>query len=316
MITPALIAPAEEPVLAPEKTAEVADSAKLAFFEAKIRPLLIEHCYDCHSADSGESCGGLFLDHRDALLRGGLTGRAVVPGKPSESLLMRVVQYDDPDMQMPPEGKLSDDQIADLRKWIASGAIDPRMPPHDAGAQEPISPLERDPQSHWAFVPPRRSIPPDHSGASDGSDLDPIDAWVAKVARERKLKLAPLADDETIVRRLHFDLTGIMPTYQTIQAYLRDTSPDRYSRLVDRLLASPEYSERMTRRWMDVARYADTLGYATAGKERKIPGSHRYRDWLIGVFADDMPYDEMIVHQLAADSSDPDNAGGNADAMG
>ncbi len=280
----------------------------MEFFEAKVRPLLIERCYECHSAESGESSGGLRLDSAAATRVGGSHGPAVVPGDVVASQLVRAIEYSDTDMQMPPDGKLGDEEIAILRRWVEIGAPDPRQ----ETLESPASPLDRDPKTHWAFVPPvRKETRSNAPGSRDG-----IDDWAALRASEIGLDVAPEASRETLVRRLYFDMTGLPPSRDEIDRFANDRRPDSYVRLVDRLLASPEFAERFARHWLDVARYADTIGYTVGGAGRRLTGSERYRDWTIHAFANDMPYDEMIRHQLAGDRTDPSNADGNLDAMG
>ncbi|TWU60418.1 Planctomycete cytochrome C [Rubripirellula tenax] len=283
------------------------------FFESKVRPLLVDHCYECHSAETGESAGQFLIDSAVGMRIGGLHGAALVPGDAENSLLIKVVAYDNPEMQMPPAGKLSDDAIEILRHWIASGAADPRQATSTVAA---TSPMDRDPKTHWAFVAPVHPDAP--RGAIDGasSDRDVLDAWARRSAKSAGVDVIRQADDSDLVRRLHFDLTGLPPTAQQITEYQQSERPDRYMRLVDELLASPAFAERLGRLWLDVARYADTVGYDFGGKERRIKGSERYRDWVIAAVASDMPYDRMIEHQLAGDRTDPNNADGNLDAMG
>lgn len=300
----------------PPEGASVAkvDDAKIKFFENRVRPLLVDHCYECHSEEAGETSGDLRLDNAAAMLRGGITGPTIVPGKVEASLMVQVIRYDG-ELQMPPEGKLSDEAIQTLEHWVAIGAPDPRQ--GTAGEPE-ASPLSRDPQSHWAFQIPRRTPPPSLDRTNDhmAAGRDAIDDHAAAAAIGRGLAINPIADDETLIRRLYFDLNGMPPTQAQIAAFVQSDRVDKYARLVDRLLASPEFGERMGRHWLDVARYADTLGYTLAGRERRFEGSERYRDWVIRAFARDMPYPQMIHHQLAGDRTDPDNQEGNLDAMG
>ncbi|MGV3486878.1 MAG: DUF1549 domain-containing protein, partial [Planctomycetaceae bacterium] len=283
------------------------------FFEAKIRPLLVEHCYECHSTEAGEASGNLRLDTAVASRRGGDRGPAVVPGDVDASLLLKAVSYADSDMEMPPSGKLPDEQISLLREWIASGAVDPRVSPEDDNETPKSTPLDREPETHWAFVPPRPAPAPAAVNA-DARDL--IDAALVEAGRSAGLTPSELADRVTLIRRVYFDLTGLVPDQSTIVMFVSDQSPAAYDRLVDRLLASPEFGERFGRHWMDVARYADTVGYDFGGKDRRLVGSEKYRDWVIRAFDRDMPYDEMIRHQLSGDRSDPANEHGNLDAMG
>jgi hypothetical protein len=293
-----------------------ATADQLHFFESKVRPLLVERCYECHSVESGESEGDLLIDSAAGVRRGGANGPALVPGRPEESPLLVAVSYRDNDLQMPPDGKLGAEEIELLKSWIEMGAPDPRHDTQALSASE--SPLDRDPATHWAFRAPQRSIPPQRidSDESVARSLDPIDVFAANRAVELGLRPHASSSDETLVRRLCFDLTGLPPRREQIEQFKTSDRPDAYTRLVDQLLASPEFGERFGRHWLDVARYADTVGYALAGRERRFKGSERYRDWTIRAFAGDMPYDEMLRHQLAGDRTDPNNEHGNLDAMG
>jgi Protein of unknown function (DUF1553)/Protein of unknown function (DUF1549)/Planctomycete cytochrome C len=294
---------------APDPTAT--DAAGIEYFESHIRPLLVEHCYECHSEESGESQGGLRLDNAASIQRGGLTGPAVDIREVESSLLVKAVRYDDPNLQMPPTGKLDDELIRKLEHWISIGAPDPRQ---GSASESNSSPQDRDPKTHWAFQLPKRTVPPQAS--TDGLDRDSIDTHARVAALEKGLAVNPIADDATLIRRLYFDLSGLSPTQEQVQEYAESKQLDKYQRMVDELLASPEFGERFGRHWLDVARYADTVGYALAGKERRFKGSERYRDWTIAAMAGDMPYDQMIHHQLAGDRTDPENKMGNLDAMG
>ena len=287
-------------------------TAGIEYFESKIRPLLIERCYDCHSVESGESEGDLLIDSAAAILRGGVHGALVVPGKPERSLLMKVVGYRDRNLQMPPDAKLSEEEINSIREWIRMGAPDPRTEASGAVEREG-SPLDRDPETHWAFVPPRRVAPPRAAG---DRGRDPIDTFAEVVAANSGVEVNGQADDQILIRRLYFDLTGLPPTAEQANEFANSSRPNKYVRLVDQLLSTPEFGERFGRHWLDVARYADTVGYALAGRERRLTGSERYRDWVINAFCSDMPYAEMIRHQLVGERTDPKNEDGNLDAMG
>lgn len=295
-------------------TSATATRQQLDFFEAHVRPVLVEHCYECHSVASGESNGDLLVDSAAGILQGGSLGPALIPGNPGESLLLRVITYKDAELQMPPDKRLGEEAIHAIQRWIEMGAPDPRQTENDlhGSREEKASPLDRDPKTHWAFNPPHRANPP----VSDAAAFDPIDSFAQVAAARMELRPNPIAPRETLIRRLYFDLTGLPPTRQQIDRYVRSERPDAYVRLVDKLLASPDFGERFGRHWLDVARYADTVGYALAGKERRYQGSDRFRDWSIRAFATDMPYDDMIRHQLAGDRTDPDNSDGNLDAMG
>ncbi len=293
----------------PLAIAEQPKADQIEFFESKVRPLLVEHCYECHSTESGESSGGLFLDTATATLRGGAHGSALKPGEPQSSLIIQAVDYQDPELQMPPDSKLDQESIDVLRHWIQIGAPDPR----DGNVTESSSPLDRDPSTHWAFVPPLRPVP---QTPIDSSSHDPIDTLADLQARTHGLRSNPVASKEILIRRLYFDLTGLPPSIDEIQSFVDSDRPDAYVRLVDHLLATPDFGERFGRYWMDVSRYANTVGYALGGQSREYEGSERYRDWAIKAFASDMPYDEMLRHQLAGDRTDPKNENGNLDAMG
>ena len=186
---------------------------------------------------------------------------------------MKAVSYSAADMEMPPTGKLSDDKIQLLRDWIVAGAVDPRTADNAAESIKKPSPLDRDPKSHWAFVPPAEPLPPTTIPAT-ANDL--IDALFESAAAEQTVAPSGVADRTVLIRRLYYDLTGLVPSQAEIAAFNNDEHPNAYANLIDRMLASPEFGERFGRHWMDVVRYADTIGYTTAGKERRLIGSERY----------------------------------------
>ncbi|HEX6987384.1 MAG TPA: DUF1549 domain-containing protein, partial [Planctomycetaceae bacterium] len=265
------------------------DQRRLEFFETRIRPVLIEHCYECHSAASDPPQGNLRLDHRDGLLAGGDSGPAVAPGEPADSVLIQALRYDG--YEMPPSGRLPEAVVRDFEKWVRDGAFDPRDEPPAAAAAETAAP-ETD---HWAYRPPRRHDPPDVADAAWSAD--PIDRFVLARLEAAGLRPAPEADRATVIRRLTFDLTGLPPTPEEIDAYLADHRPDAYERLVDRLLARPEFGERWGRHWLDVARYAEsvTLRGLVFGE------AWRYRDYVIDAFDRDVPFDRFVKEQIAGD---------------
>ncbi len=280
---------------------------QIEFFETTIRPILVESCYKCHSETEGKSHGSLTLDTRDALLKGGATGPALIAGDPDKSLLMQAVRYADEDLQMPPlkngiGGKLSPEKIAALETWIRLGAPDPRTGAVIAAALD--MPRAR---QHWAFQP----LPPAPALISPSPDR--LDALVRAKLTAAHLTPAPAADARTLLRRVTYDLTGLPPTPEEMDAFLREfdsVSPSpplsgspspAYTRAVDRLLASPRYGERWGRHWLDVARYADTQGYLVGNAERRFAYSHTYRDYVIRAFNTDLPFDRFIHEQLAAD---------------
>jgi mono/diheme cytochrome c family protein len=274
-----------------------ADSAGLEFFENRIRPVLVEHCYECHSAKSEKLKGGLLLDSKETLLRGGDTGPAIVPGNPDASLLIKAVRYTDKNVQMPPKDKrLSDQQIADLEAWVKMGAPDPRTGPAPLAGFDKIM---ADGRTHWAYQPVTEPAVPKVKDRR--WPRNPIDHFVLARLEAADVKPAPPADKRALIRRASFVLHGLPPTPQEVEAFLADKSRDAWPNLIDRLLASPRYGERWARHWMDVARYADSRGYAGVGVERRFPYSYTYRDYLIRAFNEDLPYDRFIVEQIAAD---------------
>ena len=272
--------------------AEVIQPAQLAFFEKSIRPVLVEKCYKCHSAESEKTKGDLSLDTRAGIRKGGETGPAIVPNNPTKSLLLTAIKHHNKDLKMPPEkegGKLPDAVIQDFEKWIAMGAPDPRE-----GAAKSFDTTKS--RGHWAYqklnAAPAMAVKDAKWAWSD------IDRHLL-AALETK-GLAPVADAQkiTMIRRLHFDITGLPPSFEDITAFLDDKSPDAFAKLTDRLLASPHFGERWGRHWLDVARYAES-----SGKDINIahPYAWRYRDYVIGAFNADKPYDQFIREQVAGD---------------
>ncbi len=255
-----------------------------AFFETNIRPLFARQCQACHSAAAG--MGGLRLDSRENLLKGGTRGPAVVPGKPAESLLLNAVMQSG-GLKMPPSGKLKDGDIALIGRWIAMGA--PWGAPVETSAKTSAP-------KYWAFVPPVAAKAPPVQNASWVTS--PIDAFILSALEKKGLKPAPPADKRTLIRRATFDLTGLPPTPEELKAFLADNSPDAFANVVDRLLASPHYGERWARHWLDVARYADSNGL---DENLVYRNAWRYRDYVIGAFNKDKPYDQFVKEQLAGD---------------
>ena len=270
------------------------DRAGIEFFEKHVRPVLVEHCYNCHSpgAEKGVK-GGLLLDTRDGLLKGGDNGPAIVAGDPEKSLLIKAVRYHDENLQMPPKGKkLSETQIEDLVAWVKMGAPDPRTEAVQ-GAKSKVQ--GRD---HWAFKPVKEPLPPTIKNRK--LVQSPVDQFLLAKLEAKGLSLSPRADKRTLIRRASYDLTGLPPTAEETQTFEADKSPDAFARLVDRLLASPRYGERWGRYWLDIARYADTKGYVFE-EERRYPYSYTYRDWVIRAFNEDLSYDQFLIQQIAAD---------------
>lgn len=259
-----------------------ANASEFDFFENRIRPVLVESCYGCHSAEADTSEGELTLDNRAGMLRGGRGGAAITPGKPAASRLITAIAYSDPALQMPPDGKLPDSVIADFREWIEQGAPDPRD-----GAAPLIDTTASRAESHWAFTSPKKT----------DQSIDPL---LADKLQSQSLQPSPQADAAQQVRRLYFDLTGLPPTYDQLQAFASSSTPDAYQKLVDQLLASPQFGERWARHWLDIARFADTKGYVFTA-DRNYPNAYKYRDWVIQSFNDDLPIDQFLAYQIAAD---------------
>jgi len=264
--------------------------AGLELFEKKIRPVLIQHCYKCHSEDAKRPKGGILLDTKAGLLKGGDTGAGLVPGKPKESLLIRALRYES-DLEMPPKGKLPDAVIADFERWIALGAPDPRH-----GEKPKAGEKENGPKPNWAFSPPKAHEAPAVPDASWPRGA--IDRFILAKLEAKDLAPAPDADRVDLARRLWFGLTGLPPTPEEIDAFLQDSSPKAYENLVDRLLDSRHFGERWGRHWLDVARYSDSTG---GGRTKALVNAWRYRDYVIEAFNSDKPYDQFIREQLAGD---------------
>ncbi|MFN0019913.1 MAG: PSD1 and planctomycete cytochrome C domain-containing protein [Pirellulaceae bacterium] len=265
------------------------------FFEKKIRPVLVGNCFECHSDKKQES--NFRLDSRAALLEGGVSGqRGAVAGQPDKSQLVKAIHHLG-DIKMPPEKRLTDTEIADISKWVEMG-----LPwPKSAEIAKPLSAEERAAharKSLWSLQSVHRPAIPDVSKAEWVNT--PVDAFILARLDAAKLSPSPEVDRRTLLRRASFDLLGLPPTPEEVAGFVSDTSPDAYEKLIDRLLASPRYGERWGRHWLDVARYGDTKGYSFM-QERKYPFSYTYRDYVIGAFNKDLPYDRFIVEQLAAD---------------
>lgn len=263
------------------------------FFEKKIRPVLVEHCYRCHAQDSDPLQGGLLLDQREGTRAGGDSGPAVVPGNVDESLLINALRYED--FEMPPAGQLSDEIIKDFETWIASGAYDPRQ--GDASIRKPGWDLDAA-REFWSFRPRHSTVPTDLAD-TDWARND-IDRFVQHRLEAVGLKPVADADRATLLRRVHYALTGLPPTLQEIDAFLDDPNDDQVAleRVVDRLLNSPRFGERWGRHWLDVVRYSESSG---GGRTLLFPNAWRYRDYVIRAFNDDLPYDQFLTEQIAGD---------------
>jgi hypothetical protein len=289
---------------------------KAEFFERQVRPLLIARCYECHGAKKSEA--HLRLTSRESILKGGESGPAAVPGKPEESRLCNAVDYID-EPRMPPSGKLAAGEIATLKRWVALG-----LPwPQSAAPVQPATAPARtvnlaEARRWWSFQPLRRVVPP--TVRDNANVLGPIDRFVQKRIEAAGLQPFPPADRRVLIRRATFDLTGLPPTPEEVDALVNDPSPDAFAKVVDRLLASPQYGERWGRHWLDVVRYADCFleDPKTHGSAAKfeIFEAYRYRDWVVRSFNRDLPYDQFVMNQIAGDKlADPNGRSPNADGL-
>ena len=274
-------------------TAQTAND-QTEFFENEIRPILATHCYQCHSAQAPMVFKGLRLDSRDGLLKGGESGPAVVPGKPSESRLIQRIQGKP--VLMPPTGSLSDEQIASLVDWVEMGAPWADQTAIAQASQPGVFNLEGRRKAHWAWQPVQVVSPPQVQ--SQDWPVRPLDRFVLAKLEENSLKPAPPADRHTLIRRLSFDLRGLPPSPWETRTFVDDASPDAYEKLVDRFLESPHFGERWARHWMDLVRYTESHG---SEGDPDVPSAWRYRDYLIRAFNEDVPYDQLIREHLAGD---------------
>jgi hypothetical protein len=265
----------------------------LEFFEKQVRPLLAAKCLDCHGGK--KSKGGLRLDSRERILKGGDTGPAIVPGKPESSLLIKALHYGE-EPRMPPKGKLKDDEIRILTRWVALGAPWPESAGVKPNDDETFTITEAQ-RRFWSFQPLREILPPkvaDEQGWARTS----IDRFVFSRLDAAKLRPTATADVRALLRRATFDLTGLPPTAEEVAAFEKANDPEAFARVIDRLLASPHYGERWGRHWLDVVRYADTAGETA---DFPAPEAWRYRNYVIDAFNTDKPYDAFVREQLAGD---------------
>lgn len=271
---------------------------EIQFFETRIRPVLAEHCYKCHGEKKQK--GGLRVDNLGYLIEGGESGPALVPGDAAKSHLYRAVSYTDPDYEMPPDGKLPDQQIADLKRWIDMGAP---WPAHEVIAARKPGEFSAEERAWWSFQPVIKTAPPEVA-PDQGVVRNDVDRFVLHQLQQAGLPQAPEAAPRELVRRLYYDLHGLPPTEAQLEAYLQDPRPDAYGRLVDELLASPRYGMRQGQHWLDLVRYAESDGYR---EDAYRPDAWPYRDYVIKSFNHDKPYHQFIREQLAGDELNPDD---------
>ena len=269
------------------------------FFEVKIRPVLVSQCGKCHASTAEKVRGGLHVDSREGLRRGGDSGPALVPGNPDESLLIRAIRYRDQELRMPPKARLPETVVADFERWVKMGAPDPRIGPKTVADRRPAPSVTT--KEFWSFQPPKKSMPPavKHGNWPRGK----IDNFLLAALESRGLAPVADADRPTLFRRVTFDLIGLPPTAEQLDAFVRDDSPDALDNVVDRLLASPRFGERWGRHWLDVARFAESSGKTNFA----YPQAWRYRDWVIAAFNADRPYDQFVREQIAGDLLPADN---------
>jgi hypothetical protein len=285
------------------------DPAAAAFFETKVRPVLAEHCFKCHSTRSEKVKGDLYLDSREGLLRGGELGHVVTPGEPDKSLLVDAISYQ-AELKMPPTGRLKPQEIADLTKWVQMGAPWPGAagptPPAKKATNEKADALKAR-LNHWAWQPVKAVEPPAVKDA--GWVRNPIDRFVLAKLEGAGLKPALPADKRVLIRRAYYDLIGLPPKPEAVEAFVNDPAPDAYEKLIDSLLENPHYGEKWGRHWLDLVRYAETNSYE---RDNAKPNIWRYRDYVIRSFNEDKPYDRFLKEQLAGDElpdadRNPDN---------
>jgi hypothetical protein len=275
--------------------ADAENSAGIEFFEQHVRPILATRCQKCHGLDKQES--DLRLDSAAAALKGGVYGAAVVPGKPDESLLVSATSYKNDDLQMPPKGRLTDEEVSHLRRWVEIGA--PWPDEHSTDVAQPFDLAARK-ASHWAWQRVQQPAVP--SVRDEQWPRGVVDRFVLARLEERGLKPAPDADRRTLIRRAYLDLIGLLPTPSDVANFLADDSPDALERVIDRLLASPRFGERWARHWFDLVRYAETYGHE---QDFAVPHAWQYRDYVIRSLNTDVPYDKFVMEHVAGDLIDP-----------
>ncbi|MED5278383.1 MAG: DUF1549 domain-containing protein, partial [Verrucomicrobiota bacterium] len=275
-------------------TANEPTPEQVEFFENKIRPVLAQHCYKCHSTQSKKLKAELYLDNRERALQGGESGPSIIPGKADSSLLYRAVLYKEESLEMPPTRKLPDAIIADFKRWIDMGAPWPKSNEPQVAEKQGID-FEKYRKEHWSLKPIQNPAPPE---VANGTwPRNPIDQFVLARLEDAGMKPSPEADQRALIRRAYFDLVGLPPTPEEVATFVAgDTSWDQ---VIEELLASPQYGERWARHWMDVARYSDGLGGFL--DNRALPNAWQYRDFVVNAFNDDVPFDKFVRWQIAGE---------------
>jgi mono/diheme cytochrome c family protein len=275
------------------------ENAGEVFFENKIRPLLAQHCVECHGENKQK--GALRLDSKEGWQKGGENGPALIPGKPGESRLIKAVLRTDTDFQMPPKHPLSSAEVEALERWVEMGAPDPRK--NAPGKRALKAPSVEEGRAHWAFQPVQAPVAPKVSG--DHWSVSDLDRFVLEQLKKAGLEPSPAADRRTLLRRATFDLLGLPPSKEEVDAFVSDPAPEAFARAVDRLLSSPHYGEQWARHWLDVARYSDTKGYVYAREEKKFVHAWPYRDWVVKALNSDLPYNRFLLLQIAGEQIVP-----------
>jgi len=281
-------------------TATAADAQGVDFFESKVRPVLVERCYACHSADAKKVRGGLVLDSREGWSKGGDTGPAIVPGEPEKSLLVQAIQWTDETLKMPPKGKLPSEEVATLIEWVKRGAPDPRTGSSAPKPQRVIDMAAA--RQLWAFQPLNPVAPP---AVRNGSwARTSVDRFILAKLEEKGLTPNAPAAKRSLIRRAYLDLIGLPPTPEEVEAFVNDPRSDAFEQVVDHLLASPHYGERWGRHWLDLARFAESHGFE---HDYDRPTAYTYRDFVIEALNRDLPFDTFVQWQIAGDELAPDD---------
>ncbi len=304
------------PILSSRTAVGESEAERLEFFESKIRPVLVEYCYECHSTETGVFKADLGVDTRDGLLQGGSAGPVIEPGDPEASPLIWAIRYDDPLLRMPPSGKLPDEVIAAFEHWIAQGAIDPRIAKprvEESASVTTVGEVKlaidwKAALNNWAFQKPESHQPSLSKSSAQPGHQSRIDTFVLERLDSEGLQPNPEADRRTLIRRLSFDLIGLPPSPEEVEALVHDPDPAALEAYIDGLLASPRFGERWARPWLDLGRYAEDQAHIVGNNQSLFyPNAYLYRDWVINAFNNDLPIDQFIRLQLAADLISPDD---------